>query len=149
MTKILGIDLGRVRIGLAVSDELGLTAQGLPSLGRGRPEADLGAIRAVIERERVEAVVVGLPRNMDGSLGPAAQAAEAFAADLRRSLGLPVALWDERLTTRAADRMLVEAGVRRARRRQVVDRVAAALILQGYLDRRQAGAEAGSPAGEV
>lgn len=149
MTKILGIDLGQVRIGLAVSDELGLTAQGLPSLRRGGPEADLAALRAVVQREGVQAVVVGLPRNMDGSLGPAAQAAEAFAAYLRRSLDLPVALWDERLTTRAAERMLVEGGVRRARRRQVVDRVAAALILQGYLDRRQAAAAAGSPGCEV
>ncbi len=136
--RILGIDPGEVRLGLAVSDELGLTAQGLPIwVSRGR-SADLAHFRSLVKELDVAEVVVGLPRNMDGTLGPRAEAARELARDLGDTLGLPVTLWDERLTTQAATRALTEAGLSRRRRRGRVDAVAAALILQGYLDRTRA-----------
>lgn len=138
MTRILGLDPGERRIGVAVSDELGWTAQGVAVLERATLEADVAAIAALVERLGATEVVVGLPRNMDGSLGPRAQASLALAAALERALGVPVRTWDERLTTRAAERALLEGDLSRRRRRRVVDRVAAALILQAYLDHRRA-----------
>ncbi len=138
MTRILGLDPGDRRIGVAVSDELGLVAQGVAVVERTTAEADAEAIAALVERYGASEVVVGLPRNMDGSLGTRAEASLALAADLERRLGVPVRTWDERLTTRAAERALLEGDTSRRRRRRVVDKVAAALILQGYLDRRRA-----------
>ncbi len=138
MQKILAIDWGQAVLGLAVSDDLGLTAQGLPSLSRTDEARDVKAIADYIQRLGIGAIVVGLPRNMDGSLGPSAEAAQAFARALHEQLKLPVHLWDERLTTLAAERALVGAGMRRRARRAVVDRVAAMMILQGFLDRQQA-----------
>ena len=138
MEKILAVDWGRAVLGLAVSDELGLTAQGLLSLARAGEAADLAAIEAHVRQLGVREIVVGLPKNMDGTLGPSAEAAKAFAATLGERLGMPVHLWDERLTTLAAERTLIHAGVRRRARRSVVDQVAATLILQGFLDRKRA-----------
>ena len=136
--RILGVDPGKVRLGLAVSDELGVTAQGLPTwTSRGR-SADLAYFRALVEEWGVGEVVVGLPRNMDGTMGPQAEAARELARDLGEALGLPVTLWDERLTTQAATRVLSEVGLSRRRRRDRVDAIAAALILQGFLDRARA-----------
>jgi len=145
MQKILAVDWGRAVLGLAVSDELGLTAQGLASLPRAGEAADLAAIGSYVKRLEIGAVVVGLPKNMDGSLGPSAEAAQAFARTLQERLNLPVHLWDERLSTMAAERTLIGAGVRRRARRAVVDQVAATLILQGYLDRQRAHAARGTP----
>lgn len=141
MSRTLGLDVGERTVGVAVSDELGLTAQGLSTVvRRGDLDRDLEQIAALASEYQVEAVVVGLPRNMDGSLGPRARQALAFADAIRERLGLPVHTWDERWTTRAAERLLVEGGASRRRRRRSVDKVAAALILQGYLDRRRRGA---------
>lgn len=133
--RILAVDLGRRRIGLAVSDPLGLTAQGLPSLQRG-PDP-VGQVLATCRKWEVDAVVVGLPLNMDGTRGPAARAAEEFATALASHSGLPVATWDERLSSVAAEKVLIEGGVRRGKRRQegLIDRGAATVILQGYLER--------------
>jgi putative Holliday junction resolvase len=142
--RILGIDPGEVRLGLAVSDELGLTAQGLPTWTRRGRSADFAHFRSLVKELDVAEVVVGLPRNMDGTVGPQAEAARELARDLRDTLGLPVTLWDERLTTRAATRVLTEAGLSRRRRRDRVDAVAAALILQGYLDRTRASRQEGA-----
>jgi putative Holliday junction resolvase len=138
MPKILAVDWGRSRLGLAVSDELGLIAQGLASLPRVDETQDVEAIGAYIRSLDIEAIVVGLPRNMDGSLGASADAARAFARVLHDRLHVPVHMWDERLTTLAAERMLVGAGVRRRARRAVVDQVAATMILQGFLDHQRA-----------
>jgi putative Holliday junction resolvase len=138
MPKILAVDWGRARLGLAVSDELGLIAQGLASLPRVDETQDVEAIGAYIRSLDIEAIVVGLPRNMDGSLGASADAARAFARVLHDRLHVPVHMWDERLTTLAAERMLVGAGVRRRARRAVVDQVAATMILQGFLDHQRA-----------
>lgn len=135
MSRILGVDLGERYIGLALSDPLRITAQGLETLTRrGLPE-DLGRLRDLIDCHQVEEIVVGLPRNMNGTYGPQAEKAREFIQLLGRELDLPVSEWDERLTTRAADRVLLEADVSRKKRKTVVNQMAAQLILQGYLDR--------------
>jgi len=135
--RILGLDLGEKNIGVAVSDQFGWTAQGLESIrSRGNIESDLDKINLVVQKYEVEKVIIGLPRNMDGSYGPQAQKALKFAGLLKKRLGLPVETWDERLSTVAAQRVLIEADVSRKKRRRVVDRMAATIILQGYLDSR-------------
>ncbi len=143
MPKILAVDWGRSTLGLAVSDDLGVTAQGLTSLPRVNESEDVETIGAYVRELGVEAVVVGLPKNMDGSLGPSAEAAQTFAQVLHRRLNIPVHLWDERLTTLAAERTLISAGMRRRARRSVVNQVAATMILQGFLDRRRAAVDRG------
>jgi len=145
MTKILAVDWGWARIGLAASDDLGLTAQGLGAFPRVSETQVLDAIATYVHALGVEAIVVGLPRKLDGRDGPSADAARALAQALTDRFHLPVHLWDERLTTLAAERMLVGAGVRRRARRDVVDQVAATLILQGFLDRQHAGARREGP----
>ena len=136
MTRYLGIDFGTRRIGVAVSDELGLTAQPLPLLEPSSEQEALSAIRGFIDQYGVLEVIVGLPKNMNGTLGPAAEQALAFAGRLEKSAPVKVTMWDERLTSRAAERLLIEADLSRAKRKGRVDRMAAALILQGFLDRR-------------
>jgi putative Holliday junction resolvase len=134
--RILGLDYGDRRIGVAVSDELGWTASGIATIERTEDGEDLRRIAELVERYGAEAVVVGLPVNMNGTLGPRAEICMAFADRLRQTLSVPVHLWDERLTTVSAERTLIEADVSRRKRRQVVDRMAAALLLQHYLDSR-------------
>jgi putative Holliday junction resolvase len=143
MARILAVDWGHARLGLAVSDELGITAQGLTSLRRGSDASTLETIRGYVRALEVTAVVVGLPKQMDGSRGRSAEAAEAFARLLQEHLKIPVRLWDERLTTLAAERALLSAGVRRQARRAVIDQVAATMILQEFLDRQRAMANRG------
>ncbi|MBZ0169655.1 Holliday junction resolvase [Candidatus Methylomirabilis lanthanidiphila] len=135
MTRYLGIDFGTRRIGVALSDELGLTAQPLPTLEPSTDEEALGAIRRLIDEYGVREVIVGLPKNMNGSLGPAAEQALAFARRLEEGVPVKVTMWDERLTSRAAERLLIEADLSRTKRKGRVDQMAAALILQGFLDR--------------
>jgi putative Holliday junction resolvase len=130
----LGIDLGDRTIGIAVSDGLGITAQGLPTLERHGGQRDLDALKRVCDEREIARVVVGLPRNMDGSEGPRALKSRAFAIKLREALGLPVFLWDERLSTAEAERLLISADVSRKKRAQVIDMLAAQIILQGWLD---------------
>ena len=131
--RIMGIDIGERRIGVAVSDPLGITAQGVEVIDRGIVEP-LSRLKELAGQYRTEKVVFGLPRRTDGSLGVEAEKAAAFAREVAAVLSCPVVPWDERLTTREADRVLIGADVRRAKRRQVVDKLAAVLILQGYLD---------------
>ncbi len=133
--RVLGLDLGDRRVGVAVSDPLGLTAQGLPTLTRN--DLTLDAIADLCVRLDVVSIVIGLPRNMDGSYGPRAEMAREFGRQLHQRTGLPVHEWDERLTTRAADNVLLEADLSRKKRRGAVDRLAAVLILQGFLDRQR------------
>ncbi len=132
--RILGIDLGAKSIGVAVSDELGLTAQGVKTIRRKGMKRDLEELELLILKYGVEGLVVGLPRNMNGSLGPAAQKTLRFAEKLE-AFDLPITMEDERLTTVIAEQVLIEGDVRRSKRKQVIDQVAAALILQAYLDR--------------
>ena len=134
MMRILGLDVGDKSIGVAVSDELGLTAQGVTVLRRTSLAADLLFLRQTCARYEVTAVVVGLPKNMDGSLGPQAQKTLAFIEHVRRAAAVPVVAWDERLTTQAAERALIETNTPRSRRKAVRDRLAAQLILQSYLE---------------
>jgi putative Holliday junction resolvase len=138
MTRSLGLDVGTKTVGVAVSDGLGLTAQPVTTLRRTE-------LRRLAEHHSVEHVVVGLPLNMDGSEGPSAGEARRFGEAVARQLGLPVDYWDERLTTAEANRVLLEADLSRARRKAVVDRVAAALILQGWLDARRGTAQGDEP----
>jgi putative holliday junction resolvase len=137
VTRSFGLDVGSRTVGVAVSDALGITAQPVTTLRRSNLRADLAQLRRLAEEHEVGHAVVGLPLNMDGSEGPSAVEARKVGAAVASALNIPVEYWDERLTTVAASRMLVEADVSRARRRQVVDQVAAALILQGWLDARR------------
>lgn len=134
--RILAVDLGDARIGLALSDPLGLTAQPYATLERVGPRRDLAALEQRVRAERVAIVVVGLPRLMSGEEGSRARGAREFADRLARRIpGIRVELWDERLTTVQAERTMISGKVRRARRRRIVDELAAVLILQGFLDR--------------
>jgi putative Holliday junction resolvase len=136
MTRILGLDVGDKTLGVAVSDELGLTAQGVTVHRRSSLADDMAFLREMLARHEIAAIVVGLPKNMDGSLGPQAQKTLAFIERLQRGCAVPVLVWDERLTTQAAERVLLEANTSRRRRKQVRDRLAAQLILQSYLEWR-------------
>jgi len=137
MTRILGLDVGDKTLGIAVSDELALTAQGVTVRQRTRLAEDLAYLRDLLQHYNVHEVVVGLPKNMDGSLGPQAQKTLAFIERVRESLAVPVMAWDERLTTQQAERVLLEADTSRRRRKQVRDKLAAQLILQAYLEWRR------------
>jgi putative Holliday junction resolvase len=137
--RILGLDVGDKRIGVAVSDPLGMTAQGVTVIRREGEERDLERLGRLARELGVGQVVVGLPRRTDGTLGTAARVVGDFAARLERVLGIPVVLWDERFTSAAAEKLLVSADVGRARRKRVIDQVAAALILQNYLEARRSG----------
>jgi putative holliday junction resolvase len=145
MTRSFGLDVGTKTVGVAVSDGLGLTAQPVTTLRRSSLRADLTELRRLAEHHGVEHVVVGLPLNMNGTEGPSAAEARKFGDAVARQLGLPVDYWDERLTTTAANRVLLEADLSRARRKEVVDRVAAALILQGWLDAHRTVAHGDEP----
>lgn len=133
----MGLDVGSATIGVAVSDELGYTAQGVEVIRRTQPAADLKRLKELAQAYGVTAVVVGIPRNMNGTYGPAAQEVRRFCGKLKDSLGLPVYEEDERLTTVAAERALLEADLSRRRRRSIIDQVAATLILESFLQRRQ------------
>lgn len=134
--RIMGLDVGEKRIGIALSDPLGLVAQPWEVWHRTNLEADLAHLTALIREYGIEAVVVGLPRNMNGTLGPQAEKVSSFVRRLAEVIAVPVYFWDERLTTSLAEQTLLAGDVRRKRRRQVVDKMAAAVILQGYLDRQ-------------
>lgn len=142
--RLLGFDLGTKTIGLALSDVERCLASPLETLPRTRFTADADRIAALVARLGIGGFVIGLPLNMDGSEGPRAQATRAFARNLRRVIPLPAAFWDERLSTAAVTRSLIDQDASRARRAAVVDRMAAAYILQGALDRlRREGEEEG------
>ncbi|CAM3730629.1 Holliday junction resolvase RuvX [Alicyclobacillus pomorum] len=134
--RTLGVDYGLAKIGLAISDPTGLLAQGLSVLRRTSDEQAVEAIVNVIREYDVKQVVVGLPRHMNGSIGERAEQCQAFADLIEKAAGIPVHMYDERLTSVAAERMLIGANVRRDKRKKVVDEVAATLMLQGYLDRQ-------------
>lgn len=135
--RVLGLDIGTKTIGIAVSDPLGLTAQSLITLQRKNRQKDIERLQKLIKEYGVELVVVGLPRNMNGTTGRQAENVISFAAKIEKELDVPVEYYDERLTTVAAGRLLLEADLSRKRRRKVIDRVAAAYMLQGFLDRQR------------
>ena len=132
----MGLDVGTKTVGVAISDALGMTAQPVTTVRRTNQKADLQALKDLATANDVTHVVIGLPLNMDGSEGPRAEATRVFAALVEKHLGLRVELWDERLSTVSAQRVLLEADLSRERRKKVVDTVAAAIILQGWLEAR-------------
>jgi putative Holliday junction resolvase len=133
--RLLGIDLGEKTIGLALSDVGRSIATPLETIRRTKFTPDAERIRAVVSRFEIGGIVIGLPLNMDGSEGPRAQATRSFVRNLKPLLGVPIVFWDERLSTAAVTRALIDADASRARRGEVVDKMAAAYILQGVLDR--------------
>ena len=135
--RILALDVGSKRIGLAVSDPLGLTAQGLGVLERKDWDRDLARLQEIARPYQIQEILVGLPRHMDGRPGEQVEEILALAQALGEALGAEVSTWDERLSTVEAERLLIQADLSRKRRRRVVDQVAASLILQAYLDGRQ------------
>ena len=137
MMRILGLDYGSKTVGVAVSDPLGLTAQRLDTIWRkqeNKLRQTLARIKELTEEYQVEQIVLGYPKNMNNTVGERAEKALEFKEMLEARTGLPVIMWDERLTTVEADRTLMEAGVRRENRKQYLDGIAAVFILQGYLD---------------
>lgn len=136
----MGLDFGSKTVGVAISDELLLTAQGIEIIERkeeNKLRRTLARIEELIVEYGVEEIVLGLPKNMNNSLGERASLSMAFREKLERRTGLPVTMWDERLTTVAADKAMMEAGIRREHRKEHVDKIAACFILQGYLDYRK------------
>ncbi len=134
--RILGLDVGSKRIGLALSDPLGITAQGLETLYRQNKRFDFAQLEQIIREHRVAEIVIGLPLRMTGGEGIQAEKMQAFAEEIRRRFRLPVHLWDERLTSAQANRLLRETDMSIKRRGEVVDQMAAVLILQSWMDAR-------------
>jgi putative Holliday junction resolvase len=133
--RILAIDHGTKRVGLALSDETGTIAQPLQFLPAEPAAKLLDSLKEIVAGRKVEEIVVGIPRNMNGTYGPAAEKAGEFVAALKQAVTVPVHTWDERLTTVQAQRALIETGMRRDKRKERVDQTAAAILLQSYLDR--------------
>ncbi|SER73314.1 putative holliday junction resolvase [Gracilibacillus ureilyticus] len=136
MNKVLGLDVGSKTIGVAVSDGLGWTAQGVTTLHWVEPdyESVREELQQLIDEYDVNKIVIGLPKNMNGTIGPRGEASQQFAAFIEESFQIEVVLWDERLTTMAAEKVLLEADMSRKKRKKVIDKMAAVMILQGYLD---------------
>src|SRR6266700_7929688 len=132
--RILAIDHGTKRMGIAVSDELGMIAQPLEFIPAESFAEFLNRLKEIIRAKQVELIVVGMPRNMDGSYGPAALKVQDFVAALKGAVTVPIETWDERLTSAQANRFLIEGNVRREQRKEKVDKMAAAILLQSYLD---------------
>ena len=142
--RIMGLDFGSKTVGVAVSDSLLVTAQGVEIIRRkdeNKLRRTLARIEELIVEYDVTEIVLGLPKHMNGTEGTRVELTNEFKEKLERRTGLPVMLWDERLTTVAADKLMMEAGVRRENRKDYVDMIAATLILQGYLDRKKNEAE--------
>ena len=143
--RILALDVGARTIGLAVSDPLGITAQGLDTLRRTNKRSDLAHLESLLREYRVAEIVVGYPLKMSGQAGAQAEKVSAFAEELRRRFGLPVHLWDERLTSAEANRVIRQSEISIRRRGQAVDRLAAVLILQNFLESRVSQAQSPAP----
>ena len=134
MPRTMGLDVGDKTIGVAVSDLFGWTAQGLETIIRIGIKKDLQKLELLIEEKEVDKIVVGFPKNMNGSIGPQGEKTLEFADRLKKRFKTEIIMWDERLTTKAAERTLLEVDVSRKKRKTVIDKVAATYILQGYLD---------------
>ncbi len=134
--RIMGLDVGSKTVGVALSDELGWTAQGLKTLKINEEKNEFGfdEIGQLIKEYQVSQVVIGFPKNMNGTVGPRGEASKQFANELEERFSVPTVLWDERLTTMAAEKVLIEADVSRKKRKLVIDKMAAMMILQGFLD---------------
>lgn len=134
--RILGLDVGDKTIGVAISDPLGLTAQGVCTIKRKNMDADLQEVDRYAKEYMCTVIVVGLPKNMNGTIGPRGEKVLSFAQKVENKTGIKIETWDERLTTVAAHRVMLEADLSRNKRKKIVDKLAAMYILQGYLDRQ-------------
>lgn len=134
--RVMGLDVGTKTVGVAISDAFGWTAQGIETIKIDEANEEFGIerIAELMKLHEVSSFVVGYPKNMNNSIGPRAEASERYAELLRKTFDKPVVLWDERLTTSAAEKMLISADVSRKKRKEVIDKMAAMMILQGYLD---------------
>lgn len=132
--RILGLDVGDATIGVAVSDPLGITAQGITTIRRKKKINEYDEVLKICNEYAVETILVGLPKNMNGSIGPQGEKVLKFCEELKQLTSVSILTWDERLTTVAAHRFMIEGDLRREKRKQIVDKIAAVLILQGYLD---------------
>ena len=132
--RILGLDLGDRTIGVAVSDPLGFTAQGITTIRRKSLQYDIEELKNIFKEYNIEKVLLGYPKNMNGTEGPRCEIVREFAEVIKEQLDLPIQFWDERLSTVAAHRAMLEADLSRAKRKKIVDKIAAVYILQGYLD---------------
>lgn len=135
--RIMGLDVGDKTIGVAVSDLMGLTAQGVKTIKRVGKKKDIEVLKEIIKERQVNKIVSGLPKNMNGTLGPQGEKVIKFCELLEEETGIKIEYWDERLSTVAAERTLIQGNVRRENRKGVIDMVAAVIILQGYLDRQR------------
>ncbi|HJG96220.1 MAG TPA: Holliday junction resolvase RuvX [Romboutsia timonensis] len=135
--RIMGLDIGDKTIGVAVSDLMGLTAQGVKTVKRVGKKKDIEALKEIIKERQVNKIVSGLPKNMNGTLGPQGEKVIKFCELLEEETGIKIEYWDERLSTVAAEKTLIQGNVRRENRKGVIDMVAAVIILQGYLDRQR------------
>ena len=135
--RIMGLDVGDKTIGVAVSDLMGLTAQGVKTIKRVGKKKDIEALKEIIKERQVNKIVSGLPKNMNGTLGPQGEKVIKFCELLEEETGIKIEYWDERLSTVAAERTLIQGNVRRENRKGVIDMVAAVIIVQGYLDRQR------------
>ena len=135
--RIMGLDVGDKTIGVAVSDLMGLTAQGVKTVKRVGKKKDIEVLKEIIKEKQVNKIVSGLPKNMNGTLGPQGEKVIKFCEILEEETGIKIEYWDERLSTVAAERTLIQGNVRRENRKSVIDMVAATIILQGYLDRQR------------
>jgi len=134
--RILAIDLGEKRIGIAISDELGITAQGLPTIPSTTEDENLKKIKKLVDKYNVKKIILGLPKNMNGTLGRQAEKSLSFAQKIKNIHQVPVELEDERLSTSKAEKLLIQADRSRKKRKKVIDKMSAVIILQSYLDRR-------------
>ena len=132
--RILGLDIGSKRIGVAISDALGITAQGLMTLHREKEPDITESLKDIMSKQKIKEIVIGLPLNMNGSYGPQAKDAISFADNLKEKLKIPVKLWDERMSTIEVERVMIQAGTSRAKRKKKIDKLAAQVILQSYLN---------------
>ncbi len=132
--RILGLDVGSKTIGVAISDPMGWTAQGIKTIRRSKKEVDLEEINSICKEYGVETIVVGLPKNMNGTIGESGERVLALCELIKEKCDLPIEMWDERLSTVAVTRSMIEGDLSRSKRKKIVDKMAAIYILQGYLD---------------
>ncbi len=132
--RILGLDIGDRTIGVAVSDPLGITAQGITTIRRKNEEIDIKELKTICDEYNVDTIVSGLPKNMNGTLGPQSEKVLKFCELIKENMDVPIKMWDERLTTVAAHKAMIEGDLSRNKRKKIVDKIAAIYILQGYLD---------------
>lgn len=132
--RVLGLDIGDRTIGVAISDPLGYTAQGITTIRRKKVEIDIDKLSDICKEYTVDTIVAGLPKNMNGTIGPQSEKVLSFCDLIKTKITVPIIMWDERLTTVAAERIMLEGDLSRAKRKKIVDKIAATYILQGYLD---------------